>query len=103
MTDEPTQPIPDASLRCFLLGTLSHQERDRIECLFLTDSTTRARILAAEEALMEDYLEGSLTPAERERFLWQYRDAAQQRALTILKALKAFALDKVAPGVTSIV
>lgn len=97
------QPVPDSLLRQFLLGTITDEERERIECLFLTDSPTRERLLAAEEALIEDYLEGSLTIAERDSFLWQYRDTVQQRRLRILRALKAYALDNVTSAVTSIV
>lgn len=97
------QPVPDSLLRQFLLGRISDAERDQIECLFITDARTRERILAAEEELMEDYLEGSLEPAELECFLWQYRDAAQRRKLRILKALKAYALDQVTSVVTSMI
>lgn len=97
------QPVPDSLLRHFLLGTISDPEREYIECLFLTDSPTRERVLAAEEELMEAYLEGSLTVEERERFLWQYRDPTQQRRLRILSALKTYALDQVTSASTSTV
>ena len=51
----------DAVLREFLLGGLDDEQRVLIEDQFLTDSQTWERVLAAEQELIEDYLEGSLS------------------------------------------
>ena len=85
----------DAQLRQFLLGKVEDEERQRIESLFLTDSLMRERILAAEQELFDDYLEESLSTAEREAFLSRYGDTrAQQRKLRIARSVQQWALDQ---------
>ena len=91
MKDEAA--VTDAFLRQYLLGNVDDEERQRIETLFLTDSNTRERLLVAEQDLMEDYLENSLTPADKERFLLHYAQTPeQQRKLRITKSIKDWAL-----------
>jgi hypothetical protein len=85
----------DAQLRQFLLGKIEAEERQRIESLFLTDSLMRERVLAAEQELFDDYLEESLSTADREAFLSLYGDtAAQRRKLRIAKSVQQWALDQ---------
>ena len=89
--------LTDALLREFLLGRVDEKERERIEGLFLTDAKARERVLAAEQDLIEDYLENSLTAAEKSLFLARYgRTAAQQRQLRINKSIKNRALRETA-------
>jgi hypothetical protein len=54
-------------LRRFLLNQLDEEERQRVEERFLLDPEYRERVLAAEEELIEDYAEGSLSGAEGQR------------------------------------
>lgn len=85
--------LTEALLRQFLLGKVDDQERERIESLFLTDSNARERVLAAEQDLVEDYLEDSLTVDDKELFLERYgQTPAQQRQLRINKTIKDWAL-----------
>ena len=85
--------LTDAWLREFLLGKLDDEQRERIESLFLTDSQAREKILAAEQDLIEDYLEDSLTAADKEIFVSRYgQTPAQQRQLQINKSIKDWAL-----------
>jgi hypothetical protein len=85
----------DAQLRQFLLGKVDDEERQRVESLFLTDSLMKERVLAAEQELFDDYLEESLSPADRERFLSLYGDtAAQRRKLRIAKSVQQWAMDQ---------
>lgn len=87
----------DAVLREFLLGGLDDEQRVRIEDQFLTDSQTREKILTAEQELIEDYLEDSLTTAEREKFVSRYaRTSEQRRKLRITKSIKDWALSEAA-------
>lgn len=87
----------EAVLREFLLGGLDDEQRVRIEDQFLTDSQTRERILAAEQDLIEDYLEDSLTTADRERFISLYaRTSEQRRKLRITKSIKDWAITEAA-------
>jgi hypothetical protein len=85
--------LTDALLREFLLGKVDEEERERIEGLFLTDSQARERIFGAEQDLIEDYLEDSLTAADKMLFLARYgQTPAQQRQLGINKSIKDWAL-----------
>jgi hypothetical protein len=87
----------DALLREFLLGKVNEEERERIEGLFLTASQARERILGAEEDLIEDYLEDSLTAEDKDLFLARFgHTSAQQRQLRINKSLKDWALREAA-------
>lgn len=91
------ETISDALLREFLLGGLDDDQRDRIEGQFLTDAQTRERILAAEQDLIEDYLEDSLTTEEREKFISLYaRTSEQRRKLRITKTIKNWATTETA-------
>lgn len=87
----------DAVLREFLLGGLDDEQRVRIEDQFLTDSEMREKVLAAEQELIEDYLEDSLTTTDRERFTFLYaRTSEQRRKLRITKSIKDWALNEAA-------
>lgn len=89
------ESVTDAALRQFLLGDVDDEERQRIESSFLTDAESRERILGAEQDLVEDYLENSLTAAEKEKFLKQYGSTpAQQRQLRITKSIKDWAANE---------
>jgi hypothetical protein len=85
----------DASLRQFLLGRVEDEERERIESLFITDSVMRDKVLAAEQKLMDDYLEDSLSAADIELFLSLYGDTAvQRRKLRIAKSIQEWAVNQ---------
>lgn len=89
--------LTDALLREFLLGKVNEEERERIEGLFLTDSQARERILGAEQDLIEDYLEDSLTAEDKVLFLARFgHTSAQQRQLLINKSIKDWALREAA-------
>jgi hypothetical protein len=86
------QTLTDALLRKFLLGKIDDETRQQIESLFLTNSQAKERVLSAEEELIEEYLEDSLTTADRKLFLSRYAQTAeQQRKLTITKSIKRWA------------
>lgn len=86
------EPLTEELLRKFLLGNVNDEERQRIESLFLTDELAREKVLAAEEGLIDDYLDGSLTHTEREQFLKHYAETpAQQQKLKVARSLKEWA------------
>jgi hypothetical protein len=92
----------DALLREFLLGKVNDEERERIEGLFLTDSQEKERLLAVEQDLIEDYLEGTLTTADNERFVERYSQTPeQQRKLRITKSIKDWAIAEAAAAQTA--
>src|SRR5215217_8213601 len=85
--------LTDTLLRQYLLGRVDDEERQRIEKLFITDSRARDRVLAAEQDLIEDYLEDSLTNEDKEIFLSHYAQTPeQQRKLRINKSIKDWAV-----------
>lgn len=55
-------------LRAYLLGTLDEPQKEIIEHAYLTDAKENERLSAAEEDLIEDYLDGNLDPTERKNF-----------------------------------
>jgi len=86
------EPVSDALLRQFLLGQVDDQERQRLENLFITGALSRERVMATEQHLLDDFLDDSLTPADRERFLAQYGETpAEQRKLRIAKSIQDWA------------
>src|SRR5215217_7514660 len=86
------EPVSDALLRQLLLGQVDDQERQRLESMFVTGALSRERVIAAEQHLLDDFLEDSLTPEDRERFLAQYGETpAAQRELRIAKSIKRWA------------
>lgn len=84
--------VSDALLREFLLGTVSEEEQERIEDLFLTVDEMRDRVHSAEQDLIEVYLEGSLNSTDRALFLSRYGQTPEQRErLEINRSLKTLA------------
>ncbi|MFN2533454.1 MAG: hypothetical protein ABR555_19400, partial [Pyrinomonadaceae bacterium] len=85
--------LTDASLRRFLLGELSEQEREQLETRLLTDEVFNARLIDAEEMLIDDYLHNALPAADQGRFIAQYRTTAvQRRRLRIAESVRDYAL-----------
>lgn len=88
--NEPSRS--EESLRKFLLGEVDDAERERIERLFLIDPQFNERLVAAEQSLIDDYLEKRLTAEDREMFLLQYGAShGQRRKLRIVKSIAEYA------------
>ncbi len=86
------KPMTKAMARQFLLGAVDDSERKQIESRFMIDPEINETILIAEDELVEDYLEGSLSESETVRFLERYADGPrQQRKLRIAASLKEYA------------
>ena len=84
--------VSDALLRQFLLGQVDDQERQRLESMFVTGALSRERVMAAEQHLLDDFLDDSLTPENRERFLAQYGEtSSEQRKLRIARSIHDWA------------
>ena len=82
------EPVSDALLRQLLLGQVDDQERQRLERMLVTGALSKERVIAAEQHLLDDFLDGSLIPADRERFLAQYGETpAEQRKLRIAQSI----------------
>jgi hypothetical protein len=88
-------PVTDVSLRQFLLGQLDDGQRQRIESRFLTDPQFKERIFAAEQDLIDDYLDGSLAKADHESFLLHFAQTPeQQRKLRISRSVMDWAMSE---------
>ena len=86
------ESVTDTLARRFLLGDVDDLERERIERLFISEPEINTKILLAEDDLIEDYLEDSLTPSDRGKFLDQYgHTAAKRQKLRIAKSIKEYA------------
>lgn len=91
--------VTDLLIRRFLLGEVDDEERQRIEGLFIADPEANQRLLIAEDDLIENYLEDSLTPLECEKFLAQYGNTpSQRRRLRIVKSLREYGLASAGPA-----
>jgi hypothetical protein len=87
------EQLADTKLRQFLLGDVDELEREQIEKRFISDPQSKQRILIAEEDLIEDYLEDSLSPIQKQQFLAQYGYTPQhRRRLQITRLIKENAM-----------
>lgn len=87
--------VTEAEIRQFLLGAGDDSERERIERLFISDGESHQKIEIAEDELIEDYLENSLKPADRDRFLRQYASTRiGRRKLRIAKSIREYAVSQ---------
>jgi hypothetical protein len=90
MNDES---VSDALLRQVLLHNADDEQCQHIETLFLTDPVMRERVHAAEQELIDDYLEDALSIADKETFVFLYAQTPeQQRRLRITKSIKDWAV-----------
>lgn len=86
------KPMTKAVARRFLLGIVNDSERQQIESLLIVDPEAEETILIAEDELVEDYLEGSLSESDRARFLEQYAyGPRQRRRLRISQSIREYA------------
>lgn len=54
--------------RAYLLGEISPPEAERIELEVMSDQAAADRLIDAENDLIDDYLEGALSPIDRQKF-----------------------------------
>jgi hypothetical protein len=59
---------PADGMRGYLLGQLGEDEQDRLEQRLLADADAFPALEAAQDDLIEDYLDGALEPADRAAF-----------------------------------
>jgi hypothetical protein len=64
----PSRTESTLDLRRYFLGSLSGEERDRLERDYLADPAVYEHLRAVEEELVEDYLGGRLTAQDRAGF-----------------------------------
>jgi hypothetical protein len=88
------KPMTKVVAKRFLLGIVNDSERQQIESLLIVDPEAEETILIAEDELVEDYLEGSLSESDRARFLEQYAyGPRERRRLRIARSIREYALE----------
>lgn len=81
----------EQSLKSYLLGDLNPDEQQRLEQHLMTDSEAFEQLCWIENELIENYLEGSLSGLEKERFETFFLAAPERRQkLTFAKSLKRY-------------
>jgi len=80
-----------STLRRYLLGELSPEDQLSLELELMTDNHTFEQLSVAEDELVEEYLEDSLSPREKERFETHFLSTPERRqALKLTKALRRY-------------
>ena len=85
-------PVDDQNLiRRYLLGLLAEEQSRHVEERLLTDDEFHEELSLSEDELIDDYLSGDLTPAERESFAAHFLSAPErQRKLSFARALRKY-------------
>ena len=79
------------AIRSYLLGEISEDERERLEKRLLADDGYFEQLLFVEEDLIDEYIVGKLTTAERASFDAYFLNAPQrQEHLRFAKAFKRY-------------
>jgi anti-sigma factor RsiW len=86
------QDIEDQrSLKQYLLGQLSQEEQRQLEVRLLNDQQFLVELLMAEDELIDEYLDGSLSEQDREKFEQHFLATTERREkLTFAKALRRY-------------
>jgi hypothetical protein len=79
-------------IRQYLLGELDEDDREQLEQRVITDADYKEKVLIKEEDLLEDFVNGSLSPRELELFTRKYSSSPDQwRKVKIARALRDYA------------
>jgi CHAT domain-containing protein len=96
----------EREIRVYLLGALGEEDQQRVEKRMLGEDEYFERVLVAEDELVDDYLDGSLSKSERERFEKHFLIAPERRqklrfAAALREHVKANAAPSPRPSVSS--
>lgn len=82
-------------IRRYFLGTLSEAEAEEIELRVITDAEFEAIVISAEDDLIEDRLDGSLSPDEMRLFNENYLVTSErQKNVEAIELLRRYAKTK---------
>lgn len=82
----------DTTLRQYILGELRERPRLEIEERLITDPATFEALGVAEQELAEEYLDDTLSAADKQRFEHHYLiDRNRHRQLDVIRLLKSYA------------
>jgi hypothetical protein len=98
----PLDPALERELRRYVLGTLEEDARVRLEEQLVKDPEVSPALGVVEDELIEDYLDGALTEAERRDFERHFlRSPAHARLLTFFEGLRVRATSEAEEPVES--
>jgi CHAT domain-containing protein len=81
----------EGHLRRYLLGELNEEEQQAVEEKLLEDDGLFDSVLAAEDELIDEYVDGALSPGERESFEGLFLSVPErQRKLSFAMALRRY-------------
>ncbi|MBV9926993.1 MAG: hypothetical protein JOZ96_18390 [Acidobacteria bacterium] len=87
----------ESLLRRYLLGELDEGDQESVEERFITDRGFNERVLVAEDELVEDYLSGGLSEAEKASFVRHFLSTPnQRRKVRLAGAIKKYMAAEVA-------
>src|SRR6516225_12149632 len=82
---------PDELIR-YHLGELSPAERDKVEARYFADDAFHDQVLAAEEELIDSYVQGELSAEQKEHFEHRFLQVDDRREkVEVARALAAWA------------
>ena len=82
-------------IRRYLLGVTQQEEQPQIEERLLTDSGFYEELLITEDDLIDEYLEGKLSPSEQRDFEEHFLSTPErQKKLRFAGALKKYVAEK---------
>ena len=81
----------ESALKSYLLGDLNPDEQEHLEQRLMADADVFEELHRIEDELIDDYLEGSLSGRERERFENFFLTAPERKQkLSFAKSLKQY-------------
>ena len=78
-------------IRQYLLGELDEHEQEQLEQRVITNPDYKEQVLITEDELLEEFVNGTLSPRELESFNRMYSSPAQRRKVKIAQALNRYA------------
>ena len=81
-------------IRQYLLGELDEHDQEQLEQRVITNPDYKQEVLITEEELLEEFVNGTLSPREHESFTRMYSSSpVHRRKLKIAQALNRYASD----------
>lgn len=81
-------------IRQYLLGELDEPEREQLEQRVITNPDYKEQVLITEEEILDEFVNGTLSPRELESFNRMYSSSpAQRRKVKIAQALNRYAFE----------
>lgn len=88
------QSVNNQSIRRYLLGELSEEEREQVEQSLMSDDDLYQQLLISEDDLIDEYVSGTLPEAEQAKFNQRFLSVPELRQdVRFARVLRKHALD----------